>query len=198
MPLLLAYIPQPTTARKTATPFLLTKEKLAEKRRDMGPYVFGCQMLQDPLADAVQGFRLEWLQHTETAIDPPKTYKGAPLNRYLLIDPANGRTRKAISRPPSWSGSARMAITTCWDMVRDRLGLTDRAKMVFRLHRKWKPLEVGYEEYRLQADIQHIESEIEAIDYRFTITLLGGRMGKNARIRRLPPLFEQGRVWLPP
>ncbi len=34
-------------------PVLLSREKLAEKRRNMGPYVFACQMLQDPKADAL-------------------------------------------------------------------------------------------------------------------------------------------------
>ncbi len=28
-------------------PVLLTKEQLQTKRREMGPYVFGCQMMQD-------------------------------------------------------------------------------------------------------------------------------------------------------
>jgi hypothetical protein len=45
------------------TPVFLTREELADKRRDQGPYVFGCQMLQDPTADDKQGFKAEWLKY---------------------------------------------------------------------------------------------------------------------------------------
>jgi hypothetical protein len=38
-------------------PVLMTAEQLAEKRRDMGPYTFGTQMLQDPVADKAMGFK---------------------------------------------------------------------------------------------------------------------------------------------
>jgi len=37
-------------------PVLIGKDVLVDKRREMGPYVFGCQMLQDPKADEIQGF----------------------------------------------------------------------------------------------------------------------------------------------
>ena len=39
---------------------------LKEKRRDMGPYTFGTQMLQDPIADKSMGFREEWLKYYES------------------------------------------------------------------------------------------------------------------------------------
>jgi hypothetical protein len=51
-------------------PVFLTREKLAEKRRDFGPYVFGCQMLQDPTADETQGFKEPWLRTTRQAHAP--------------------------------------------------------------------------------------------------------------------------------
>jgi hypothetical protein len=35
----------------------------AEKRRDMGPYIFACQMLQNPKADETQGFQEEWIKY---------------------------------------------------------------------------------------------------------------------------------------
>ena len=44
-------------------PVLLTPEALAGKRKDMGPYTFGCQMLLNPVADATQNFKKEWLRY---------------------------------------------------------------------------------------------------------------------------------------
>lgn len=66
-----------------------------------------------------------------------------------------------------------------------------------RLHRKYKPKGVGYERYGLQADIEFVQYLQKQENYRFDITELGGQMPKNDRIRRLIPLFEQGRVYLP-
>jgi phage terminase large subunit-like protein len=49
----------------------------------------------------------------------------------------------------------------------------------------------------MQADIEHIAFLQERENYRFAIAELGGAMPKNDRIRRLVPVFEQGRLYLP-
>jgi hypothetical protein len=64
-----------------------TKELLAEKRRDMGPYVFGAQMLQDPTADEKQGFKLEWLQY----MSGPGTHRGH--NLVIVVDAASSKKK---------------------------------------------------------------------------------------------------------
>jgi phage terminase large subunit-like protein len=47
------------------------------------------------------------------------------------------------------------------------------------------------------ADIAHLKTVQEAQNYRFDITPVAGKSPKNDRIRRLIPLFEQNRVYLP-
>jgi predicted phage terminase large subunit-like protein len=84
------------------------------------------------------------------------------------------------------------------DMVRDRLKLTERADLMFRWHRQYQPMAVVYEEYGLQADVEHFEDRMARENYRFTITRVGGKLAKNDRIRRLVPWFEKGRIFLPP
>ncbi len=64
---------------------------------------------------------------------------------------------------------------------------------MFELHRKWSPKGVGYETYGLQADIEHLEHVMEQDNYRFDITELGGILAKGDRIRKLIPIYEQGR-----
>jgi phage terminase large subunit-like protein len=171
-------------------PVFLTRETLADKRRDMGPYVFGCQMLQDPKADEAQGFKDEWLRHS------PADPRG--LNIFMLFDPASAK-KKDSDYTSGWVlgfGSDRNVYVL--DMVRDRLSLTQRADLVMGWHRRWRPLAVGYERYGMMADIEHILDVQERENYRFPIIELGGQMPKNDRIRRLIPWFEAGRVWLPP
>jgi len=181
----------PATDDGTASgkPVLLSQELLNEKRRDMGPYTFGAQMLLDPQSEQVEGFDKDWLQHW--SIQP----EGG--NRYIVIDPANEK-KKRSDYTAGWVFELRSdrkyyAI----DMVRDRLSLTERADLLFDWHKQYSPLGVGYEKYGKDADIEHIEDRMERENYRFTITPLGGPLGKNERIKRLVPIFEQGRFLLP-
>lgn len=37
----------------------------------------------------------------------------------------------------------------------------------------------------------------DRVNYRFAIKEVGGRVAKAYRIKRLVPLFEQGKIWLP-
>lgn len=171
-------------------PVLLTREALAGKRRDMGPYTYGCQMLQDPKADETQGFREDWLRYY-------KADASAGTNRYILVDPASGK-RKTNDYTSVWVvGLAPDGNYNVLDMVRDRLNLTQRGKLVMQLHRKWKPLQVRYERYGMMADIEYIRTLQEAENYRFEVTEVGGQTSKPDRIKRLIPLFEQGKVYLP-
>lgn len=171
-------------------PVFLTREQLAEKRSDMGPYVFACQMLQDPKADETQGFKEEWLKYA--------TSNHHSLNRVILIDPASAK-KKESDYTAGWVlglGSDRNIYVL--DMARDRLSLTQRADLVMNWHRRWQPMGVGYEHYGMMADIEHIRDRQERENYRFAITELGGSMPKVDRIRRLIPWFEKGRIFLHP
>ena len=81
--------------------------------------------------------------------------------------------------------------------VRDRLNLKERGDRLFELHRKYKPKQVRYEKFGLMSDIEHYQSRMEQENYRFSITEVGGQTSKQDRIKRLVPLFEAGRVWIP-
>jgi predicted phage terminase large subunit-like protein len=167
-----------------------TREKLREKRRDMGPYTFACQIMQNPKADEAQGFREGWLKFYDQA-------NAANMNKYLLVDAANGK-RKHNDYTAMWVvGLGPDQNYYLLDIVRDRLNLTQRVAKVMELHRKWKPRDVRYEQYGLMADVQHIKQVQAAETYRFEITEVGGSTPKEDRIKRLVPLFEGGRVWLP-
>jgi predicted phage terminase large subunit-like protein len=170
-------------------PVFHTPQALAEKRRDMGPFVFGAQMLQDPTADEAQGFKEEWLRWAQP--------NGAGLNIYMVFDPASSK-KKDSDYTSGWViglGSDRNMYVL--DMVRDRLNLTQRADLVMGWHRRWRPLATGYERYGMMADIEHILDRQSQENYRFPIIELGGVMPKNDRIRRLIPWFERGRIYMP-
>ena len=171
-------------------PVLLTRDMLAQKRRDMGPYVFNSQMLQNPVADGNQGFKRAWLNfHSSTEF--------SHTNRYILIDPANEKKSGNDYTVMTVVGLGPDENYYVIEWVRDRLSLTERGDALFRLHRKHKPKGVGYEQYGMQADISYLKDKMKRDNYNFKITPLGGKLAKADRIKALIPIFEQGRVYLP-
>lgn len=175
----------------TGNPVLLTKAQLDEKRRDMGPYIFASQMLQDPKGDETQGMQRAWVTDKHSGVG----WKG--MNTYLLFDPASAK-KKSSDYTAAWAvGLAPDRRVYILDIVRDRLNLVQRTKLLFDWHRKYDPLDSRYEKYGKDSDIEHILSEQKRQNYRFPITTVGGTTPKNDRIKRLIPYFEQGRIVLP-
>lgn len=176
-------------------PVLFEKKNLLKKREDMGPYIYACQMLQNPMADRAMGFQKEWLRF----YDILRNHTG--WNFYILVDPASEKKDSADFTTILVIALAPDKNYYLVDGVRDRLNLTERTKALFSFHRKWHSFGhvngVGYEKYGIQADIEHIKYVQERENYRFEITALGGQVAKNDRIRRLVPVFEQGRFWMP-
>lgn len=146
---------------------------------------------QRPRPESGGEFRKDWIQRYRLKPDR----KGA--NIYILVDPASEK-KKTSDYTSIWViGLYADQNYYALDFYRDKLNLTERANLLFQLHREYRPLKVGYEKYGMQADIEHIKDRQERENYRFPIVELGGTLKKEDRIRRLIPLFESGRVWLP-
>lgn len=165
------------------------------KRKAMGPYVYAMQILLNPVADALQGFRREWLRHYRRA-------SPSGMNGYILVDAANSKKRHSDYTAMHVIGLNVDRKRYILDMVRDRLNLKERGDRLFALHRKWSDAglsiqQVRYERYGLMADIEHLEDRMERENYRFRITEVGGQTAKADRVKRLIPLFERGEILLP-
>ena len=160
------------------------------KRRDMGPYTYAAQILLNPKADAMQGFKREWLRYY-TRLDAAK------MNKYLLVDAASSKKKGSDYTAMIVMGLATDANYYVLDLVRDRLNLAERLERIFTLHRKWKPKQVRYERYGMMADIEAIKARQEQETYRFDVIEVAGVTSKQDRIKRLIPMFEQGKVYLP-
>ena len=173
------------------TPVLMSADELEKRRRAQGPYTFGAQMLQDPTADKLQGFKEEWLRFYERIND------AEGMNTYIIGDPASEKKAESDYTAIVVIGLAPDENYYLLDAVRDRLNLRERADALFALHRRWRPRAVGWEKYGLQADIEYFRERMADINYRFEIQELGGHVAKHDRIRKLLPTFEAGRFWLP-
>lgn len=145
---------------------------------------------QEPRPESGGELRKEWLCH----------YRNKPthnLNTYILVDPASEKKKTSDFTAAFVVGLGRDQNYYILDFVRDRLSLTERADLLFKWHRHYKPNGVGYEKYSMQADVEHMKDRMEREQYRFPIVELGGTLAKNDRIRRLIPIFEARRVWFP-
>ena len=188
--------PSKENGKQTGKPVLQTQEYLDAKRRKMGPYVFACQMLLNPKADEVQGFKKKWLRHYK----PYETDAAGIM--YIIVDPANEKKKKS-DYTAGWGLEACIdQKLRARDILRDRLNLTERTKWLIDLHKKYTALglqvrTVGYEKYGKDSDIQHIESVMRREGYEFEITPLGGPLSKEDRIRRLIPVFKRHALILP-
>jgi predicted phage terminase large subunit-like protein len=151
---------------------------------------------QEPRPAEGAEFKRAWISRFNNA---PKK-----MNKVILVDPAgdpsnkSGVKRKKSDRTVMWvvglgsDGNAYLV-----DGIIDRLSLTQRADKLFALHKKHKPMQVRYERYGMMGDIAHIKNEMEHRQYRFKVIEVAGAVEKNARIRRLIPWFEGGRMWFP-
>lgn len=169
-------------------PEWFTPQMLETAKRE--PRTWSALYQQEPRPIGGGEFKEEWLCF----------YKSAPATggRVILVDPASGKYKDRGDYTSMWViGTGQDGNHYVLDGIRDRLNLTERSQTLFDLVRRWKPTAVGYEQYGLQADIEFIKNEQERQQYRFRIVELGGAMKKEDRIRRLIPIVETGRLWLP-
>jgi len=157
-------------------------------------YVWNCQMLLDPVAEEAQEFKKAWLRYYRVLPD-------RAMNLYLFADPANEKKTKGMGSDYTvywvW-GLDPLGNYFLVDLIRERLNLFDRWKALSKLMRKHPTIrKVLYEQYGLQADISHFQHMMKEDGVYFTIQPLGGRLKKEDRIRKLIPLFENGKVYLP-
>jgi phage terminase large subunit-like protein len=166
-------------------PNLLTRQALAKKRNDMGSYIFGCQMLQNPTADLTLGFKREDMRFYEQI-------ETRTMNLYLIVDPASKKRPKNDYTTMFVYGLGLDENYYFITGIRDKLNLKQRTDKVFELLTMYPNIKsVGYEEYGLQADVEHIRLEMETRSFRFDITELGGNIPKNDRILKLSPIMNK-------
>jgi len=172
-------------------PVLWTKEQFDKKVEEMGTFIAAAQLLLNPMADKAQSFDKEWLRFYDRMVNFDKW------NIYITCDAANAKKKTSDYTVFVVLGLAPDNNYYLMHAVRDRMNLPERTNLLFTLVRQWRPIHVGYEEYGLMADIQHIKYVQEQENYRFHIIPLGGPMPKPDRIKRLVPVLQKNRLWLP-
>jgi len=161
-------------------------------RLSVGPRDWSALYMQRPTAGVGGEFKRSWLRYYR---NPPPLDK---TNNYILVDPANEKRKKSDFTAIWVVGAGADHNIYVRKLIRDRLSLTERTELLFKLHRSFGRPRVGYEKIGMQSDIEHIYSRMEDTNYRFGIVELGtNQLKKSDRIKTLVPLFQDGRIFLP-
>lgn len=179
------------------------EDVLDNKLRELGMYGFTGQYLQRPTPDGGGEFQAQYIQYYN---EMSRKFTAYGMNVYILYDPANTKKNKQ-SEDPDYTAMVVVGLAPdnnyyLLDMVRDRLNPTERVEKLIDLHMKWskksgKAPIVAVEQYGMMTDSFYITKEMDERNYRFRMVEVKGRVAKEDRIRRLIPLFENYRVFLP-
>ena len=179
------------------------KEELDNKLSELGMAGYVGQYLQRPTPDGGGEFKASSIQYYNQS---SRKFTAHGMNVYILYDPANTKKNKERSSPDYTAivvvGLAPDNNYYILDIVRDRFNPTERVEALFDLHMKWNRLAgksptAAIEQYGMMTDSFYIEKEMSERNYRFRIVEMKGPVRKEDRIRKLIPLFDNHRIYLP-
>src|SRR6185437_12894916 len=167
------------------------QDELDVKKRQLMAYGYAGQYMQNPSPTGGGEFKKEWIQFYKGKLTP------SSMNTYIMVDPANSKKKTSDYTCIIVLGLAADKNFYVLDMVRDKLDIRERRETLFSLHAKYRPKYVLYEKYGMQVDADVMRVAMDDLNYRFTITEVGGALSKNDRITNLQPYFFEGRIWFP-
>lgn len=175
-------------------------EKLQFLRNKIGQTLFSCWYMNDPISQEAADFKKEWIKYYAPGTPHPSSL-------YLAVDPGLSLSRDADYSAFVVAGKFNDHRIRVVDYVRRRVVPSDLVDIIFDLVKKWKLHRVGIETFAFQKTLKYdIERNQRDRKLFFSIDeLKAGRsltgektINKEARIRSLQPLFEQGLVDLRP
>ena len=180
-------------------PVFLNDDEWDAKKKAQ-PTQIAAQFLQNPLAGQDQSFQAEWL----------KSYMVRPrtLNVYILCDPSKGTPNRRSDRTAiAVIGIDAAGNKYLLDGYRHRMKLPERWKSLKTLYKKWlrtigvTSVDVGYERYGMQTDIEYFEEQMQREKIHFPIEEVAWtrdhNQSKSDRVDRLIPDMMNARFYLP-
>jgi phage terminase large subunit-like protein len=182
----------PRIYRGDVEPSIWTKEEIEEKKAMMGTFNYSCQIMLAPVSEDQQKFEV---RHIKWEPRPDAN----SLNVYILVDPAGEKKGKSSYTVMWVIGIDSFGGKHVLDVVRDRLNMHEKWLKLRELVTKYpNVLQIGYEKYSMQADLNYIQQmKIQTKTYFRDLTPLGGKVKKEDRIRMLIPGFQRGEWYFP-
>lgn len=179
-------------------PVLLTPAAWAEKKLNQGPATIACQMLLNPAAGTEAMFKQGNLQFVDL--------RPATLNIYITVDPARSQKKGSDNTVMLVQGVDSAGNIWLLDGYAHKMKLEERWVRMRDLRKHWlsvpgvQRVEVGYERYGLQSDIEYFEIEMRNERNSWEVKELAwpneGPGSKIDRIERLTPIFQKKRYYM--
>jgi hypothetical protein len=182
-------------------PVFLSREVWEKKKAESSTSTIAAQQLLNPAAGKEQELKPEWLR--------PYEVRPFTLNVYIMGDYAGGH-------PTGNTGSNTAFAVVGVDSAKNKyildgachkMTLSERWAMLKELRKKWldspgiQIVDVGYERYGAQSDIEHFQTMMELEGDAFSVEELNwprdGDHPKDNRIRRLEPDLKNWRMFVP-
>ena len=172
-------------------PVYLSREALAQKRREMDAKTWASQIMQRPIGDGELVFKQDWWLSYLTRPDP------RTLNRYIFVDTATKRAKRNDYTVMWVVGFGPDGNYYLLDGIRDKLSLSQRADAIFDLVERLSPDNVFWEANGSRADAEYIHERMDRVGWHFRITEIEQKLPKDDRIRWLEPTWRNGRMFFP-
>lgn len=179
-------------------PVFLSASAWEAKKLAQGPATIACQQLMNPAAGNEAMFKKEWLSFIDI--------RPATLNVYIMVDPAHSKKRGSDNTAMAVIGIDSGGNKYLLDGYRHKMGLRERWEALKGLRRYWsaqpgvQAVQVGYERYGMQADLEYFEEQMQRDKEAFDIVELNwtsdGAQAKDDRVQRLQPDFISRRFYL--
>jgi predicted phage terminase large subunit-like protein len=184
-----AEVDEEGTRKRGGIPVYLKPEELTIKYETQGEYIYSSQMLQDPTAESMQGFKEYWLKYWQ---------KERPyMNLYIVVDPASSKRKDSDYTVMMVLGTDSLRNYYVLDMVRDKLDMGQKWTKLKDLVLEWGIKDVGYESVGMQSDMEYLNLMMEEQGVYFNLIKLSANVSKVERIRNLVPRFQSGRIIIP-
>jgi hypothetical protein len=190
--------PATSDGSRDGPPVFLSKEAWEITKREQISAILAAQMLQNPAAGTQAMFSKDWLRFTDI--------RPATLSIAILCDPASSRKKTADSTAMYVVGMDAARNRYLLDGYHHKMPLSQRWICLSGLYRRWsvepgvQSVQVGYERYGSQSDLEYFEERMQLEKYSFPIAELNwpleGGNAKYDRIQRMEPHFRNGRVYL--
>lgn len=205
----------PTFPRSHDAKHGFTLQGLEELRTTLGPYKFSGQYLLDPCDPSVAEFKSEWLRYWERAEDGRIALPGvtsgrdpnaamsfwpSQLNRYLTIDPALSRKRKADYTGIVCVGCAPDPYKIVLEAKTIKAEPDQLAETVIAMNARWRPIAIGIEVVAAQKLFKpyfELVARTRGIYLPIREFRTDTSTSKENRIRGLVPEFAFGNIYLP-
>ena len=181
-------------------PVFLSEAQWEKEKKESSIETIATQMLLNPSAGTQQELKPEWLRPYELR---PET-----LNVYIMGDYAGSRKSTGSSNTAIVVIGVDTALNKyLLDGVCHKMSLDERWEKLRDFRKKWlrqkgiQIVEVGYERFGAQSDIEHFETMMKIEGEAFNIKELAwpreGSVSKDNRIRRLIPDLKNWRFFVP-